>query len=101
MDNEAGSIFDELNRIYDERAQIARLVGEAGNLVYEVGKLLEGSHWPRRLDYGLLGAMVSVELALDQIKHNVLTDIDKIKMDRIRTARLVRMHQHTTSPVIL
>jgi len=91
-------IFRELNRMYDQRSQTARLAAELGNLVYEVGKLLEGPQWPSRRDYGLLGAIVSVELCLDQIRHNVLSDTDKIKMDKIRRARLVRLHQHTTPP---
>jgi len=102
MDDESpGSIFEELSRVYDERAQVARLAAELGNLVYEVGKLLEGSQWPHRLDYGLLGAIVSVELCLDQIRHNVLSVTDKVKMDQIRRARMVRLRQHTKPPIVI
>ena len=89
-------IFDRISLVYSHAAQIAHLVAECGNLTYEAAKAITETRARVHVDYGLLGAMVSVEIALEQVKHNVLTDVDRTKMALIREARVVRMRHHTT-----
>lgn len=99
MDDEhIDALFDTISQTHDKRALAGRLAAECGNLVYELAKALELPVWPRRLDYGLLGAIVSVSLCLEQITHSVLSDVERVKIKHIRTARLVRMRQSTRSP---
>jgi hypothetical protein len=97
---ETSEIYELLARMYSDRTQITHLAGECGNLVYEACKALHGRLDTIPLDYGLLGAMVSVDLALDQVRHNVLTDVDVTKMELIRSARLLRMRALVTPPSI-
>ncbi len=100
MDKEITDIFDSIERAYSHSAQIARLISECGNLTYEAAKALTETGARVRLDHGLLGALVSVEIALEQVKHNVLSDIERTKLQLIRHARVIRMRNHTTLPLV-
>ena len=98
-EHEITDIFERLSAMYDDKALLSHLVCECGNLVYESAKELKRHGDPIAVDYQLIAAIASVELAIDLVRHNVLSKADKTNLSRIRSARLIRMSNRTKPPI--